>query len=116
MKPESKLKIEAGLWGAASGAVVAIVIGFAWGGWTTAGGTQEKTDEALLASRAAICVAQFLNAPNHQENLDELTKLRSWDRRGFIEKGGWDKMPGQKEANYQVSRACVDGLELVMKK
>lgn len=116
MKPDTKLTIQAAIWGAVGGAAAAIVIGFAWGGWETATATQEKTDEALLASRAAICVAQFMNEPNHQENLDELKKIRSWDRRKFVEKGGWDKMPGQKEANYQVSRACVDGLELLMEK
>ena len=34
----------------------------------------------------------------------------------FIEKGGWDKMPGQEKADYGVSRACVDGLELLFDK
>jgi hypothetical protein len=116
MKPEHKMTVQAAIWGAVGGAAAAIVVGFAWGGWTTAGTTQTKTDEALLASRAAICVGQFMNDPNHQEKLAELKILNSWDRYKSIEKGGWDKMPGQKEANYNVSRACADGLELVMEK
>ena len=116
MKPEMKTTVQASIWGAVGGAAAAMIIGFAWGGWETAGGTQEMTDEALLASRAAICVAQFMNDPTHQEQLAELTKLQSWERNDFIEKGGWDKMPGQEEAIYSVSRACADGLELLMKK
>ena len=34
----------------------------------------------------------------------------------FIEKGGWDKMPGQKEASYGVRDACVAGLDVLIKK
>ena len=118
MKPEIKSTIQSACWGAVGGAVAAIVIGFAWGGWTTAGTTQKMTDEVLLASRAAICVAQFMKEPNHQEKLDELElkKLRAWEIREAVKKGGWDKMPGQEEAVYNVSRACADGLELLMEK
>jgi hypothetical protein len=74
------------------------------------------TEEAVLASQAAICVAQFMKQPNHEETLKELGKLDSWKRAEFIEKGGWDKMPGQEKADYAVARACTDGLELLMKK
>lgn len=116
MKPEHKTTVQAAIWGAVGGAAAAIVVGFMWGGWTTAGTTQEMTDEALLASRAAICVGQFMNDPNYQQNLAELEALNSWNRYKAIEKGGWDKMPGQEEANYNVSRACADGIELLMKK
>jgi hypothetical protein len=42
--------------------------------------------------------------------------MNSWRRAEFIEKGGWDKMPGQEEAGSAVARACVDGLELLAEK
>ena len=116
MKPEIKSSIQSAIWGAVGGAVAAIIIGFAWGGWTTAGTTKRMTDEALLASRAAICVAQFIKQPNYKEKLKELEKVSSWDRYEAIEKGGWDKMPGQQEAIFNVSRACADGLDLLMEK
>jgi hypothetical protein len=116
MEPGTKSTLKNATWGAVGGATAAIIIGFAWGGWKTSGTTQMMTDEALMASRAAICVAQFMKDPNHQEKLDELKKLSSWDRNEYIEKGGWDKMPGQQEAVYNVSRACADGLELLMEK
>ena len=116
MKPETAGKVKFGVWGLICGAVIAMIIGFGWGGWTTKGTTQKMTDEAVLASQAAICVAQFMKAPNHEEKLKELGALDSWKRAEFIEKGGWDKMPGQKEADYGVARACSDGLEHLIKK
>ena len=116
MKPETEGKIKYGVWGLIVGAVIAMIIGFGWGGWTTAATTQKISEEAVLASQAAICVAQFVKEPEHEEKLKELDKVSSWDRDKFIEKGGWDKMPGQEKADYGVSRACVDGLELLIKK
>jgi hypothetical protein len=93
-----------------------MIIGFAWGGWTTRGTTQTMTKEALLATRAAICVAQFMKQPNHQETLKEFEKVNSWTRAEFIEKGGWDKMPGEEKAGSTVAHACAKGLELLIEK
>ena len=115
MNLDTRTKLEGAIWGAVGGAVVSMVIGFSVGGWTTSGGTQDVADAAVLTSRAAICVAQFVSEPNFQENLDDLQKVSSTQRSFIIENGGWDKMPGQKEAISLVSRACADGLELLMK-
>jgi hypothetical protein len=116
MKPETAGKIKYGVWGLIVGAIIAMIIGFAWGGWRTSTTAKRMTEEAVLASQAAICVAQFMQDPNHEENLKEFEKLSSWERYKFIEKGGWDKMPGQEKADYDVSRACADGLEVFIKK
>jgi hypothetical protein len=113
---ELKKKVTGGLWWLASGAVIAMFIGFSWGGWATAGTTQKISDEAVLASQAAICVAQFMKESNSQERLAEFEKTDTYKRSDFIEKGGWDKMPGQKEAGYSVARACVAGVEVLLKK
>ena len=86
------------------------------GGWTTAGTTKTMTEEAVLASQAAICVAQFIKDPNHEEKLKEFEELDSWKRAGFIEEGGWDRMPGQEKAADGVARACADGLEPLISK
>ncbi len=116
MKPETSGKIKFGVWGIIVGAVIAMIIGFAWGGWTTSKTTQEMSEEAVLVSQAAICVAQFMKEPNHEEKLKELGELDSWKRAELIEKGGWDIMPGQEKAGYAVARACTDGLELLFEK
>ncbi|MBW2096748.1 MAG: hypothetical protein JRI80_17920 [Deltaproteobacteria bacterium] len=116
MKPETAGKMKFGVLGLVCGAVVAMIIGFAWGGWTTSGTTKTMTEEAVLASQAAICVAQFMKQPNHEEKLKELGEIDSWNRAEFIEKEGWDKMPGQKKADDGVSQACAEELGLLIKK
>ena len=116
MKPENAGKVKFGVWGLICGAVIAMIIGFAWGGWSTAATTQKISEEAVLASQAAICVAQFIKEPNHKEKLKELKETSSYQRADLIEKGGWDIMPGQEKAGYLVARACADGLELLFEK
>jgi hypothetical protein len=116
MKPETAGKVKFGVWGLICGAVIAMIIGFGWGGWSTKGTTQKTTDEAVLASQAAICVAQFIKQPNHEGKLKELGEIDSWKRAEFIEKGGWDKMPGQEKAGSSVAQACAKGLEVLIKK
>jgi hypothetical protein len=116
MKPENAVKIKYGIWGLIVGPIIAMIIGFAWGGWTTSSTTKKMSEEAVLASRAAICVAQFMKDANHEERLKELEELDSWKRAEFIGKGDWDKMPGQEKADLLVSRACATGLELLLKK
>ena len=116
MKAETGAKIKYGAWGVVCGAVVSMIIGFGWGGWTTAGTTQEMTGKAVVASQAAICVAQFMKQPNHAQRLKEFEEASNWTRADFIEKGGWDKMPGQEKPGASVARACADGLSLLAKK
>jgi hypothetical protein len=116
MKIESAAKIKYGVWGLIGGAVIAMILGFVWGGWTTAGTAHGMSQKAVTASQAAICVAQFVKQPNHAKKLEEFAEVSSWTRSEFIEKGGWDKMPGQEKADPDVARACAEGLELLVKK
>ena len=115
MTPVTAGKVKYGVWGLIGGAVIAMILGFAWGGWTTERTTQRMGAEAVLATQAAICVAQFMKEPNAQEHLQALGKL-AYQRSTFIEKGGWDKMPGEDTAGPLVARACADGLEVLLKK
>jgi hypothetical protein len=116
MTAEMEVKAKYGTGGLVCGAIIAMIIGFGWGGWVTAGTNQKTTDAAVLASQAAICVAQYVKEPNSQEKLKEFAAVDTYKRGEFIEKGGWDKMPGQKDASYGVRNACVDGLEVLLKK
>ena len=116
MNPVTAGKVKYGVGGLIGGAIIAMIIGFAWGGWTTAGTTKSLSDEAVLAARAAICVAQFMKQPNAQEQLQALEKVDNYKRHTFIEQGGWDTMPGEEQASFRVARACADGLEVLMKK
>jgi hypothetical protein len=112
--PEGKLKY--GISGMVLGAVIAIIIGFAWGGWRTTASTERMSKEAVLANQAAICVAQFMKQPNHDEKLKEFGKLDMGEKIKFIEKGGWATMPGGEKADVFACRACADGLDLLAKK
>ena len=116
MKPERAAKVKYGVWGLVCGAVFAMIIGFAWGGWTTSGTKQAMAKEAVLASQAAICVAQFMKQPGPEDKLKALAEVSSYQRTEIIEKGGWDRMPGQEKAEWGVARACADGIELLTKK
>ena len=80
MTPVTAAKVKYGVWGLIGGALIAMIIGFVWGGWTTSGTTARMGEEAVLAARAAICVAQFMQQPNPQEKLQELEKVYSYDR------------------------------------
>lgn len=116
MKRELSVKLKYGGWGAAVGAAVILAIGFSVGGWVTASTADEMSDEAVLASRSAICVAQFMSAPDHQEKLTSFQNTDRWRQYRFVEDGGWDKMPGETNARTQVSRACADGIRVLVNK
>ena len=116
MKAETNAKIKYGVWGVVCGAVIAMIVGFGWGGWTTAGTTHEMSGKAVVASQAAICVAQFTKQPDHTQKLKAFEDASNWTRPEFIEKGGWDRMPGQEKASEGVARACADGVALLIKK
>jgi hypothetical protein len=115
MEKHTDAKVTYGIWGVIVGAGVAMTIGFAWGGWTTSGTTQKMSEQAVLASQAAICVAQFMKAPDHKAKIKELQGVESYQRSELIEKGGWDRMPGEEKAAWGVAGACVAGLESVIK-
>ena len=116
MKPETEMKAQYGGWGLLLGAGAAMIIGFNWGGWVTGGKSRAMTDAALLSTRAAICVAQFAKGPKYPERAKELKATNTWERSGVIEKGGWDRMPGEEKAEPTVGRACADGLDSLAEK
>ena len=115
MSPEMYAKVTGGVWGFIVGAGLAMIVGFNWGGWTTSSTTQKMSDEAVLASRAAICVAQFMSGPDRKVQINAFEKTESYQRAELIEKGGWDKMPGQEKAAWGVAGACAAGVEARIK-
>ena len=113
--PGTEAKLTYGFWGMVGGAGIAMIIGFVWGGWTTSSTTQKMSEEAVQASRVAICVAQFMSDPGYRTAIKEFQGTDSYKRSDLIEKGGWDKMPGQDKAAWGVSSACVAALEARIK-
>lgn len=118
MNTTMKVKMMFGAVGFIVGAVVVMIIGFSWGGWSTSGTAQKKSDAAVLASKAAICVAQFIKDPNYTDNLKEFEKLDSYGMNNtsdYVRKFGWDKMPGEEKADTDVCQACAKGIEVLIK-
>ena len=115
--PESKIKemIKPLLYGAIGGAILTIIIGFAWGGWVTGGTAQERIDEAVLPLAAEICANNFKADPDFDKNLAALKKETDWQRDDYIEKGQWSVMAGDDTSKSGVAGACVEKLSDLLK-
>ena len=99
-------------WSCAGSVVVALVVGFTWGGWVTGGTARDMAetagDESRYGLASAICVEKFLAAPDARAQLTQLKALdRSYRQRPFIEEGGWAVMPEQEEAARQAADLCA---------
>jgi hypothetical protein len=99
------------LQGAAAGAIVAMVVGFNWGGWSTEGTAAKRVDEAsrsaVVAVLAPICVDKFQHSADVTNNFVELKKVSTYLQGSFVEKGGWATTPGTEKANSAVAQACA---------
>ena len=99
--------VKPAIWGALGGAVVAMVIGFGWGGWVT-GGTAEKmattsAQEATILALTPLCVVKAEQQP---DQLVLLKKESSWSRSNFVEKAGWVASVNEKYRTA-VASACA---------
>ena len=98
-------------WSWVAAAILTVVIGFAWGGWVT-GGTARKmavvhAQDAVVERLAPICVAQFNQAPEKDQQLEELQKAGAYQRRTLVQDQGWTIMPGEERPDRQVVNQCV---------
>ena len=101
-------------WGAVAGAVLAMVIGFAWLGWTLDSTAKrvaaEQVNAAVVGVLTPRCVERFMNQPGAAAKLPELKAIQSWERSDAIAKGGWATPVGAKAPNSDVARACAEKL------
>ena len=100
------------LQGAAAGAIALAIIGFTWGGWSTAGTVdklvKESSSKAVVSALAPICADNFKRAADSPSQLIELKKISSWQQAAFVEKGGWAKMPGTDKISSGMATACAE--------
>ncbi len=105
-------KIKPALWGIVGGAIAAIIIGFAWGGWVTGGTAGNMADEsaevAVVDRLTPICVVQFNQDAQKNQKLNKLKKTDSWLRGDYVENAVWAIMPGEKEADDKVAAKCAE--------
>jgi len=98
-------------WACAASAVFTMIVGFSWGGWVT-GGTARQTAEAMARDAvvlrlAPICVVQSGRDPAKAQKLVALREESAWQRGEYVGKQGWATMPGEREPDSTVARACA---------
>ena len=90
------------LLGAGAGAIALAVVGFSWGGWVTGNSAAEMSSKQSVAATAAAltpyCLQNSQGDPNSIEILAKLKAAGSYQRRGIVEKAGWDNTFGCREA------------------
>ncbi len=101
-------KIIPALWGAVGGAIVLAIIGFAWGGWVTGSLAEKMEEDAVVERLASICVGQHNRDSKKDQKLNKMKEIDSWERGDYVEKQGWATMPGDKEPDSRIARACAD--------
>lgn len=99
-------------WSCAGSVVVALIVGFTWGGWVTGGTAREMAKDAGDSSRyelaSVICVEKFLDAGDARAQLTTFQAIKSsYKQREFIEAGGWAVMPSKDKATRQSADLCA---------
>ena len=113
-------QVKPAAWGAAGGAIAAMIIGFAWGGWVT-GGTSERAAGAAARTAveqnfAPLCVAKAEQQP---DQLILLKKESSYARTGFVIRAGWvDSVAEKYRSNVaeQCALTIVEAMDAAAKK
>lgn len=91
-------------------------IGFGLGFWVTKDVADRRVSTSVLAAQTAVCVGQFNSSPNAKKLLAEFKALDYGAKSAFIEKGGWDRMPGEEKARSGVTQDCGSRLDALAQK
>lgn len=109
---EIPAQVSPAFWGAVGGAAAVALIGFSYGGWTTAGTAEtlasQRVSKAVIAALAPICVENFKRGKDAPAQLIELKKASIWEQGAFITKGGWAAMPGVATVDSAMATSCAE--------
>ena len=102
--------VKPAVWGAVGGAVAAMIVGFAWGGWVTGGTADEMVsagaEDAIVQAFTPLCVARAEQEP---EQLALLMEEDNWQHDDFVIEAGW--VPNVNERfQTEVARACASAI------
>ncbi|MGY3622512.1 hypothetical protein [Bradyrhizobium sp. USDA 10063] len=101
-------------WSCVASVLVALVIGFTWGGWVTGATSRQMVGKAVQDARAElaanVCVQRFVDASDARAQLAALKKTDSWRRDDFIEEGGWATLPGLDKPVTAAAERCAERL------
>ena len=102
--------VKPAIWGMVGGGIIAIVIGFGWGGWVT-GGTAVRMETAsakaaVILAFTPLCVAK---AEQQSEKFVALKEESTWKQDGFVVEAGWGDNVSEKY-RADVARGCASTL------
>lgn len=101
--------------GAGAGAVAAIVVGFAWGGWVTGGSASDMASQSSISAVALAltpyCVEKSQMDPNRVALFAEMDAAPSYKKREVVEKAGWATPLGAENPSRSLANACTKALE-----
>jgi hypothetical protein len=98
------------IWGAIGGAIVATIIGLAWGGWVTGGtATQMQATSAESAVVQALTPLCVVKAEKEPEQIALLKEESSYQRDDFVIEAGWVDNVSEKYRS-EVADACGDSI------
>lgn len=105
-----------GVYGALVGAAVVSILGFNWGGWTTAS-TAEQQAQSFAAERVAlamvpVCLDLSEADAERGEKLEVLRQASNFQRRNAIMQTGWATLPGTDTPSRDLADACLVELDL----
>ena len=105
-----------GVYGALVGAVAVSILGFTWGGWTTAGGAQEMADsfaaEQVTLAMVPVCLGLSEADADRVEILGTLGETSNFKRGNAMMETGGATLPGTEAPSRDLADACLAGLEL----
>lgn len=109
---ESQVSKTTLIWSCAGSVVVALVVGFTFGGWVTGSTARDMVETAGQEGRfdlaSAICVERFMDQDDLNARLTELQDIgSSFRQRQYIEAGDWAIMPGTDSATRQAADLCA---------
>ena len=102
-------------WACAGSVVLAVGVGFYWGGWVTGGSARDLAEDAASQARqelvAVVCVDRFMAASDADVQLTALNAITSsYARSKFVEDGGWTLLvpPGRSAEAGLPARRSTD--------
>jgi hypothetical protein len=99
------------VWACVASMVATIIVGFAWGGWTTGGKARYAAEgmarDEVAKRLAPTCVLRFKADPDRAQKLKELNEVSSYGRAEYVQKQGWATMPGEEASDGRVAEECV---------
>ena len=100
--------------GAAVGAVAATVIGFGYGGWTTASKATAMAEDyahtEVVSALIPFCVERSAADPEQAATLVLLKEASSYERADIVMKTSWAQMPGETTTSRNLAKACAEKL------